>query len=302
MGISLGHHRHEQVIFLDEDVYVVIGDNERPQTLRSAWGAEGTYGAIPSQAAIGRLEELLDWIGPELWSAKRRGDEACLVRAVETYDLATALLWAADCVEHFALRVQAVDGNVVETLTLARGYARDRQYQTEPAQRLAAEAEEILERLRKGGLVSLGKGLISRAAELELGVGLLNPGETRYEADQFASADLRGMQVALMHATKALCGADPLVAGREAAKWCRRASARRALSQEADDRSNKANQSNWFNLLLNPFASGTLVRSLPGQVKAIQDGDLAETAWQAGRLAEYLARTDDDPLPSPAPW
>ena len=74
--------------------------------------------------------------------------------------------------------------------------------------------------------MSLGKGLISRAGELELGVGLLGPSETRYEAGQFATADLRAMRVALMHATKELCGADPLSAGREAASWCRRASAR----------------------------------------------------------------------------
>ncbi len=61
--------------------------------------------------------------------------------------------------------------------------------------------------------MSLGKGLISRAGELELGVGLLGPSETRYEAGQFATADLRAMRVALMHATKELCGADPLSAG-----------------------------------------------------------------------------------------
>jgi hypothetical protein len=103
------------------------------------------------------------------------------------------------------------------------------------------------------------------------------------------------MQVAL-HATKELCAADPLVAGREAARWCRRASARNALAQEAGDRANSANEASWWNLLLNPFASGTLARSLPGQVKAIQDGDIAEAEWQAGRLHEYLVRTDDEPL------
>jgi hypothetical protein len=301
MGLSLGHRHDEQVIFLEEDVYVVIGGSGRG-TLRSAWAPDDAYGPIPHEAVIGRLREVLDRIGDELWQAKRKGNEARLIKQLETYDLATVLLWAADCVEHLARRVQAVDGNVVETLALARRYAREREFQPEPAQRLASEAEEILERLRKGGLVSFGKGLISRAVELNVGVGLLNPAETRYEAGQYATADLRAMQVALMHATKELCGADPLVAAREAAKWCRRTAARHAVAQEADYRANSANESSWLNLLLNPFASGTLARSLPRQVQAIQDGDEPEAAWQAGRLGEYLERTDDDPLPSPAPW
>jgi hypothetical protein len=79
-----------------------------------------------------------------------------MVEPLQSYDVATALLWGADCVEHLAHRVN--------------------------------------------------------------GVKLLGPSETRYEAGQFATADLRAMQVALMRATKALCGADPLTAGREAAR------------------------------------------------------------------------------------
>jgi len=297
--LSLGHRHDEQVIYLEEDVYVVIGDSARAATHRSAWPETGTFGPIPRDGVMGMLAEVLGAIGPELWQARRRGEEACMVAPLKTYDLSTALLWGADCVEHLARRVSGIDGNVVETLALARRYAREREFQPEPAHRLATEAQDVLERLRKGGLVSLGKGLISRAAELELGVGLLGPSETRYEAGQFATADLRAMQVALMHATKELCGADPLAAGREAAKWCRRASARNALAKEAGDRANAANESNWFNLFLNPFASGTLARSLPGQVKAIQDGDGPEAEWQAGRLGEYLRRTDDEPLPHP---
>jgi hypothetical protein len=194
--------------------------------------------------------------------------------------------------------VNGVDGNVVETLALARRYAREREFQTESARRLATEAREALERLRTGGIVSAGKGLISRVAEAEIGSGLLGPSETRYEAGQFATADLRAMQVALMHATEALCGADPLTAGREAAKWSRRASARNALAQEAGSRATAANESSWFNLLLNPLAAGTLARSLPGQVKAIKNGDLPEAEWQVDRLEEYLERTDDELLPS----
>jgi hypothetical protein len=302
MGLSLGHPHGERVIFLEEDVYVVIGDTGRGQTTRSAWPPDGAYGPIPSKAVIGRLRELLDSIGPELWQAKRKGNEAQLIRQFETCGLTTALLWATDCVEHFARRVWAVDGNVVETLALARRYALEREFQPGPAQRLAAEAERVLERLRKGGLVSFGKGLISRAAELEVGVGLLNPAETRYEAGQYATADIRAMQVALMHATKELCRADPLAAARDAAKWCRRAAARHAVAQEAGERANSANESSWLNLLLNPFASGTLARGLPGQVKAIQDGDEPEAAWQAARLGEYLERTDDRPLAAPSPW
>ncbi len=302
MGL-LGHHQAERVIYLDEDVYVVIGDAMGEGTPREAWPAEGIYGAIPTGAAVGRLREILDWIGPELWRAKRRGAEVCLTGQVANYDAATALLWAADCVEHFARRAEAVDGGVVETLALARAYATTREYHTETAQRLATEAETILQRLRKGGLTSLGLAVASRAGELEVGAGgLLNPSETQYEAGELATADLRSMQVALMHATHELCGADPLTAAREAARWCRRASARRAFAQEAGDRSNRANEASFLNLWLNPLASGTLARSLPGQVKAIQDGDEPEAEWQAARLGEYLKRTGDEPLPSPAPW
>jgi hypothetical protein len=298
--LSLGHRHDEQVIYLEEDVYVVIGNSARTSTQRAAWSATGTYGPIPRDGVIGTIGEVLGALGPELWRAKRRGEEACMVAPAETYDLSIVLQWGADCVEHLAHRVSGIDGNVVETLALARRYAREREFQPEPAHRLATEAQEALEHLRKGGLVSLGKGLLSRAGELDLGVGLLGPSETRYEASQLATADLRAMQVALMHATKELCGADPLTAGREAAKWSRRASARNALAKEAGARANAASASNWFNLLLNPFASGTLARSLPGQLKAIQDGDVPEAEWQAGRLDEYLKRTDDEPL-SP-PW
>jgi hypothetical protein len=302
MDLSLGRHQPEKVIFLEEDVYVVMGDSERQATLPHAWPAVGSYGPIPHDGVIGPLGALLDSLGPELWAAKRQGDKARLTERIARYDLPTALLWAADCVEHFARRAQAVDGNVAETLVLARQYAREREFNSVQAQKLAAEAETALEHLRKGGLVAFGKGLVSRAAELEFGSGLLNPSETRYEAGQFATADLRSMQVALMHATKELCRVDPLAAAREAAKWCRRAASRRALTQEADARATNANEASWLNLLLNPFARGTLARSLPGQVKAIQDGGDPEAEWQAQRLHEYLARTDDDPLFPPLPW
>jgi hypothetical protein len=295
--LGLGHS-DERVIYLDEDVYVVIGDGARAATRRSAWPQTGAYGPIPRGGVIGMLGHVLGAIGPELWRAKRRGEEACMVAPVETFEPSVALQWGADCVEHLASRVKGIDGNVVETVALARRYARSREFEPQAAHRLAAEAQDVLEHLRTGGLVSLGKGLLSRAAELDVGAGLLGPSETRYEAGQFATADVRAMQVALMHATGELCGADPLSAGREAARWCRRASARHALAQEAGDRASAAGASSWFNLLVNPFASGTLARSLPGQVKAIQDGDVPETEWQTGRLGEYLKRTDDEPLPS----
>lgn len=269
-------------------------------TDRSAWPATGAYGPIPRDGVIGMLDDVLDDLGPELWRAKRRGREACMVAPLDTYDVSTALQWGADCVEHLARRVNGVDGNVVETLALARRYAREREFQSESALRLAAEAQQALERLRKGGIVSFGKGVISRVGDDELGIvgGLLGPSETRYEAGQFAMADLRAMQVALMHATQALCGADPLTAGREAAGWSRRASARNALARAAASRAIDANESSWLNLFLNPLASGTLVRSLPGQVKAIKNGDLPEAEWQAARLEEYLKRTDHEPLQS----
>jgi hypothetical protein len=300
--LSLHSRVKERTIYLEEDVYVVIGDDSRPATRRSLWPPTGTYGAVPDDGVIGLLGNLLGALGPELWQAKRRHGEACLSAPVETFDVARVLLWGADCVEHVARRVRGVDGNVVETLALARRYAREREFQPDAAHRLAGEAQEGLERLRKGGVASFGNALVSRAVELDLGVGLLGPSETRYEAEQYASASLRAMQVALMHATKDLCGADPLVAGREAARWCRRTSARNAVAQESASRADAASESNWFNLLLNPFASGTLARSLPGQVKALQDGDVPETEWQTERLHQYLQRTDDAPLPPIPPW
>ena len=298
MRFPLGR-RHEHVIYLDEDVYVVIGDVARAATDRLAWPATGVYGPIPRDGVIGMPDDVLGELGPVLWRAKRRGREACMVEPLESYDVATVLLWGADCVEHLAHRVNGVDGNVVETLALARRYAREREFQSESAQRLAAEAQDALERLRKGGIVAFGKGVISRAGDDQLGIigGLLGPSETRYEAGQFATAELRAMQVALMHATKALCGADPLTAGREAASWSRRASARNELARAGASRELDANASSWLNLFLNPLASGTLVRSLPGQVKAIKNGDVPEAEWQAARLEEYLQRSDHEPLP-----
>jgi hypothetical protein len=81
MRVSLGHHHRESVIFLKEDVFVVMGDTGRGETPpRSAWPPDGAYGPIPSRAVIGRLREVLDSIGPELWQAKRRGSEARLIR------------------------------------------------------------------------------------------------------------------------------------------------------------------------------------------------------------------------------
>jgi hypothetical protein len=303
MRLDFWRRQPERVIFLDEDAFAVVGNGQADVPPRSSWPADGVYGPIPAGGAIGRVREVLDHIGPELWQAKRRGGEARLIRQLPTYDTATALLWGADCVEHFARRAQAVDGNVVETIALARSYATRREYDSRAAQRLASESETIMQRLRKDGVSSFGLGVVSRAAELQVDVlGLLNPSETEYEADEFSLASLRAMQVALMHATRELCRADPLAAAREAARWCRRASARRALAQESGDRANKAHDSSFLNLWLNPFASGTLSRSLLGQSRAIQDGDEPEAEWQAARLTEYLQRTDNTPLPPPEPW
>jgi hypothetical protein len=287
------HRAKERVVYLDEDVYVVIGDDGHAGSRRSAWPPAGAYGPIPEDCSIGPLAHVLGALGPELWQAKRRGHEARLAEPLERYSVATVLLWGADCVEHLARRVRGVDGNVAETLSLARRYAQEREFQADDAHRLASEAEGSLDRLRRDGVVSFGKAIVSRAGELELPTGLLGPTETRYEAAQYANASLRAMQVALMHATKELCGADPLVAGREAARWARRASARNALSQESAYRSSRASESSWWNLFLNPFASGTLARSLHGQVEAIQDGDIPEAEWQADRLRAYVLRTDD---------
>ena len=304
MGLSLWRRHSERVIFLDEPLYAVIGETARPGARADAWPAAGTFGPPPEGAIAGPAAEILDLLGPELWSATRRGPEVSLGSPISGYGPAVVLEWGADCVEHLARRVSAVDGNVAETLTLARRYAKRREFDPGNAHRLAAESEAVLKRLRSAGVTSAVKAVASRALDLEGGLagGLLGPTETRYEAGQLAIADLRAMQVAVMHATNALCGADPLCAGREAARWARRASGRNALALEAGDRSNAANEAGWFNLLLNPFAQGTLARGLPGQVKAMQDGDTPEREWQAARLLEYLRREPGEQLGSAAPW
>jgi hypothetical protein len=304
VGLSL-HHADDHVMYLDEDAYAVIAAWGTTGVTTSAWPAVGTYGPIPHGGAVGRLVDLLDFVGPELWQGKRRGDQVCLERRLPTYDLRTVLLWGADCVEHLARVVNGVDGNVVDTLALARAYARTREFDHDRVRELSSEAEKILEHLRKGGVFAFARGFLSRLGQLEIpwiGSALLNPSETEYEASEYAIADQRAMQVALMHATKELCGADPLVGGREAAKWCRRARARNAVAQEASNRSQRAGEASWLNLFANPFASGTLARSLPTHVSAIQDGSAPEAEWQAERLHMYLARTADEPLARPEPF
>jgi hypothetical protein len=102
---------------------------------------------------------------------------------------------------------------------------------------------------------------------------VLGPSETRYEAEQFAVADVRAMQVVLMHATKELCGADALTAGREAAGWSRRASARIVLAQEAGHRTSLANESSWFNEWHAARLGAYLERRRPtAEVRAVRPG------------------------------
>ncbi len=96
------------------------------------------------------------------------------------------------------------------------------------------------------------------------------------------------MQVALLHAAHSLCGADPLLSARDAARWCRKAAGRNELAKQGRYRVQQANQSSWMNLRFNPFAAGTLARSIPGQAKALKHGDEPETLWQAQRLHQYL--------------
>ena len=301
MRLSLRALRPAREIHLDEDVYVVLGGAGRGHgRARSAWPAPGRYGPIPREGVVGGLAHVLDELGTELWTAKRRGDEVCLGEPVACFDMASVLAWGADCVEHLARRALAVDGNVVESLQLARAYAADRQFRAQDAHRLAAEAEQLLTKLRKGGIWAAGRALVSRAGELDVGgFGLLNPAETRYEAGEYATAALRAVQVAVLHATKELCGADPLLAGREAARWCRRGSARLALERETGDRANGAEEASFMNLWLNPFAQGTLARSLPGQISALEEGADPEAQWQAARLRLYLAGESE--LPPAAP-
>jgi hypothetical protein len=303
VDLPFHHGEGDHVIYLDEDVYAVIAAWGTTGTTTSAWPAPGTYGPIPHGGAVGPLELLLDFIGPELWQCKRRGDQVCLEQQLPAYDLSTVLLWGADCVEHIARVVNGVDGNVVDTLTLARAYGRSREFDPQRANVLAGEAEKAMEHLRNGGLAAAARGVFSRAGELQFSLfGLLNSAETEYESREFSIADRRAMQVALMHATHELCGADPLLAGREAAKWCRRARARNAVAQEASNRADRAGEASFFNLWLNPVADGTLARSLPTQVKAIQDGDEPEASWQADRLQMYLARSGDETLPAVEPF
>jgi hypothetical protein len=286
-------------IFLDEDVYVVMGDSGESSTEASAWPTAGTYGPVPKGGIIGRLEEVVDSIGPELWKAKRQGHTVCLVEQCERYGPATALLWAADCVEHFAKRVYGVDGNVVEALAIARRYATEHVYHAEEAHALIAEIENLLKRLRGGGLTAFGRAMAASALEGEISTvtdsRIMHPTEVGYEADALATAEQRAMQVALLHATKALCGADPLRSAREAARWCRKAAGRNELAKRGSFRARRAKESSWLNLDWNPFASGTLARSLPGQVKALKDGADPERVWQAEQLAKYLEPDAHEP-------
>lgn len=277
-------------IFLEEDVYVVLGDSGQSSTTPSAWPAAGSYGPVPKNGIAGRPEEVLGSIGPELWKAKRKGRTVCLVGRCEHYGPATALLWAADCVEHFAKRVQGVDGNVVEALVLARRYASDRIYNPEQAHALIAEIDKLLKRLRRGGLADVASTFVAPGldGDLRMRGSLLDHAELAYDASAMAEADLRAMQVALLHAARALCGADPLVSAREAAHWCREAAGRNELAKQAGYRAREASESSWLSFRWNPFAPGALSGSLPAQVKALKDGSEPETAWQAAQLLTYL--------------
>jgi hypothetical protein len=90
--LSLKRDHGAAQIFLDEDVYVVIGDSGHSSTPASVWATAGSYGPVPKDGIVGRPQELLGSIGPELWKAKRQGQTVCLVERCEGYSPATALL------------------------------------------------------------------------------------------------------------------------------------------------------------------------------------------------------------------
>ena len=225
--LSFTRDRGANEISLDEDVYVVIGDSGQSSTAISAWPAVGTYGPVPKGGIVGRPEAVLDSIGPELWKAKRQGKKVCLRERCEHYGPASALLWAADCVEHLAKRIYGVEGNVVEALALARRYATEHVYHSEQTHPLMAEIDTLSKRLHHSGLEAVVGEVIGGAFEGAVTTSgekqMLRHADAEHHAEVRATVDLRSMQVALLNATKELCGADPLLSAREAARYCRKA-------------------------------------------------------------------------------
>jgi hypothetical protein len=225
--------RHQEHVYLDEAVYVVIGDSGRSATAQSAWPVPGTYGSIPKNGIVGSLEEMLDSLGPELWTAKRRGREICLIESCEHYSPATALLWAADCVEGFAKRIDGVDGNVAEALVLARRYATDHVFQAAQVQSLRDEIDKLLKQLQHGRAGAVATIVAGGTLEHELFGWNERELQSQGRADRHAKAHEWAVQVSLARAARALCGADPLESAREAARWCRDAAHKRGRDPEA---------------------------------------------------------------------
>jgi hypothetical protein len=128
-----------------------------------------------------------------------------------------------------------VDGNVTEALALARRYAAEHAYNPEQAHSLIAEIDKLLKRFHRGGVRAVATSIIGLGVEIGVGFsswGATKTNEIASEAEAMADADLRPVQVALLRAAKALCGADPLLSAREAAHWCREAAGKNDLAKQ----------------------------------------------------------------------
>lgn len=100
----------------DETLYKCLGENRQPRN-----GGKGQWKPGAWMPAVGvdpcysgyhlcRAEDILAWLGPEIWEAKGRGkrvdcadkivfSEARLVRKFKTWNQKTQRLFAADCAE-----------------------------------------------------------------------------------------------------------------------------------------------------------------------------------------------------------
>jgi hypothetical protein len=127
-----------------------------------------------------------------------------------------------------------------------------------------AEIDKLSKRLHRSGLEKVADEVIAGGLEGQVTTfavrEMLRPAQAQYHAEVRATVDLRSMQVTLLNATKELCGADPLLSAREAARYCRKA------------------------------AEG----------KEMPDGGEPETTWQAQQLLKTLVPPPtDQAVPAP---
>lgn len=155
--------------------------------------------------------------------------------AVDDLKGSVALLWAADCVEHMARQVGDTENHdVAACVGLARRYAQDRLYDSAAAHTLSAAAARARKGLTASGLLGKAFGVATRVAMIE-SVEAWEAYEIHREMQPSDytrnERELRGRFAGLLEAAQALCGADPHVAARDAARLCRKAAPEQASWQ-----------------------------------------------------------------------